>query len=177
MLKLVGVDTCRDSLGLIECLGKVQLSVSDFCTVQLIPDIKVALDGTFCELSNGVQRGALVACRAQRARAAAAAACCLPARLVYDSTPCCIRRAGSVFGRLSLGQSHLDFEFKNAPQPGMVGMNVRGRVVPSEGGMEKQVDCNFLYNVSTGAAMSAAASSYVLVRNRDCTSHCCTRCR
>lgn len=38
----------------------------------------------------------------------------------------------------------------NSPQaPGVLLLNIKGRVVPDGGGHETQVDCNLLYNVST----------------------------
>eukprot|EP00775_Hariotina_reticulata_P004275 gene4275-4529_t len=55
VLKLLQLDTCRDATALIQCAAKMQLSTSQYCSVQLQPEMKVADDGTYCEISKGVQ--------------------------------------------------------------------------------------------------------------------------
>jgi len=53
---------CRNNIALMRVLGKIQLSTSEFCSVQVQPDVRVSMDGTFCEPSQGVERGMLRGC-------------------------------------------------------------------------------------------------------------------
>jgi hypothetical protein len=53
-MQLLNLDTCRDSIAIVECLGKVQMSTSALCSIQLQPNLRMAGDGTFCEVSKGV---------------------------------------------------------------------------------------------------------------------------
>ena len=53
-MRLVNMDTCSDSIALVECLEKIQMSTTALCSVQLQPNLKLASDGTFCEVSVGV---------------------------------------------------------------------------------------------------------------------------
>eukprot|EP00775_Hariotina_reticulata_P007470 gene7470-7680_t len=78
------------------------------------------MDGTFCEPSQGVERG-------------------------------------TIFGKLNLGFSHLQFDFKNSPVPGLVAAHLDGRFVPNEGGVEAQIDCNMLYNVTAGTVLGVVS--------------------
>jgi hypothetical protein len=58
ILKLAGMDrSCADTGPAIqECASKLQLTVSQMCTLQLQPDLPVAADGTFCSPSRGAQQ-------------------------------------------------------------------------------------------------------------------------
>lgn len=59
IMRLLNLDTCRDNIAIVECLGKLQMSTSPMCSIQLQPNLKIASDGTFCEVSKGVlSRGA-----------------------------------------------------------------------------------------------------------------------
>lgn len=59
-MRLLNLDTCRDNIAIVECLGKLQISTSPMCSIQLQPNLKIASDGTFCEVSKGVlSRGEL----------------------------------------------------------------------------------------------------------------------
>lgn len=55
ILKLAGMDeNCQQLLTIQECTAKMQMTVSQLCTVQLQPDLPVAQDGSFCSPSKGV---------------------------------------------------------------------------------------------------------------------------
>lgn len=68
VLQLASTD-CTD-VALKDCLSKLQLSVSPYCSVALQPSMPVALDGSYCERQRGVQargerrRHGAVACNA-----------------------------------------------------------------------------------------------------------------
>jgi hypothetical protein len=53
-MRLLNLDTCRNNIAIVECLGKIQMSTTALCSIQLQPNLKIASDGTFCEISKGV---------------------------------------------------------------------------------------------------------------------------
>lgn len=123
-MRLLNLDTCRDNIAIVECLGKLQMSTSPMCSIQLQPNLKIASDGTFCEVSKGVL-----------SRGAAAGA----ASGQYS------------MGRSDIAFQVTNPQSMQAPA--MLMMNLKGRVVPDAGGRETQIDCNLLYNVTAGSAM------------------------
>jgi hypothetical protein len=57
ILKLSAMDeNCQQLTTIQECTQKVQLTVSSGCMIQLQPDLPVAVDGSFCSPSKGVQQ-------------------------------------------------------------------------------------------------------------------------
>lgn len=156
VLQLASTDC--DDVALKDCLAKVQLSVSQYCSATLQPSMPVALDGSYCESQRGVQT------RGERRQTAARA----PAMHVMNHADSHLRpaataasfRTGAIAGKYSKGRSDLEWSVANAG--GAISLAMRGRIVPDAGGRETQADCSLTYTVGT-AGMCCTC---------DCTCEC-----
>ncbi|KAF8055601.1 hypothetical protein HT031_006720 [Scenedesmus sp. PABB004] len=66
-------------------------------------------------------------------------------------------------GKLVLGRSDIEFMLFNAAAQspnlaGLLGMSLRGRVVPNGGGLESPISCSALFNVTSGSALGVVSA-------------------